>query len=382
MNDSMMTMEKKMIPLLDLKASYQSIKEELLQAAEQVLEKGHYIMGPEVLEFEREIAQYIGVKYAISVANGTDALLLTLDALGIGPGDEVITTPYTFFATAEVISRLGATPVFVDIDRDTYLIQPESIEQAITPKTKAIIPVHLFGQPADMDEIGRIAKEHGLHVIEDACQALGASYQGKMAGSMGTAGCFSFFPTKNLGGFGDGGMIVTNDEALYAKVKVLRVHGSNPKYYHAILGYNSRLDELQAALLRVKLRKLPEWTTARIQKAKCYDELLAHLPINRPAANKDREHVYHLYIIETEHRDALLARLNASGIDSGIYYPVPLHRQEVYRGLQYEEGSLPCSEDAARYGLALPLYPELTDEDQQYVVDTIHTFCREMGLSQ
>ncbi|WP_314590536.1 DegT/DnrJ/EryC1/StrS family aminotransferase [Paenibacillus terrigena] len=382
MKESMTTMEKKTIPLLDLKASYQSIKEELLQAAEKVLEKGHYIMGPEVLEFEREIAEYVGVKYAISIANGTDALLLTLDALGIGPGDEVITTPYTFFATAEVISRLGATPVFVDIDRDTYLIRPESIEQAITPKTKAIIPVHLFGQPADMDEIGLIAKQHGLYVIEDACQALGASYQGKMAGSMGTAGCFSFFPTKNLGGFGDGGMIVTNDEALYAKVKILRVHGSNPKYYHAVLGYNSRLDEIQAALLRVKLRKLQEWTIARIQKAKRYDELLAQLPIRRPVASLDREHVYHLYIIETDHRDALLAHLNASGIDSGIYYPVPLHRQEVYRGLQYGEGSLPCSEDAAQYGLALPLYPELTDEDQQYVVDTIHTFFREMGLSQ
>lgn len=369
----------KQIPLLDLKAQYQTIKEEIKAAIDEVLESGNYIMGPTVKKFEESLAEYCGVKYAIGVANGTDALLLTLDALGIGPGDEVITTPFTFFASAEVISQVGATPVFVDIEPDTYNLDVTKLEAAITSKTKAIIPVHIFGQPTDMDEIMELANKYNVYVIEDACQAIGATYKGKKIGSIGTAGCFSFFPTKNLGGYGDGGIIVTNDEELARKVQILRVHGSYPKYYHSMIGYNSRLDALQAATLQIKLKYIDQWNQKRREKADFYNQSLKDLSIQLPFIKTGREAVYHLYIIQTEYRDELIQYLKENGISSGIYYPVPLHRQEVYAELDYTEGSLPESEKAALGTLALPLYPELTTEDQEYVISVVKDFFARKG---
>ncbi|QYY42552.1 DegT/DnrJ/EryC1/StrS family aminotransferase [Aneurinibacillus thermoaerophilus] len=369
----------KQIQLLDLKAQYQMIKEEIKIAIDEVLESGNYIMGPTVKKFEESLAEYCGVKYAIGVANGTDALLLTLDALEIGPGDEVITTPFTFFASAEVVSQLGATPVFVDIDPDTYNLDVTKLEAAITSKTKAIIPVHIFGQPTDMDEIMEIANKYNLYVVEDACQAIGATYKGKKVGSIGNAGCFSFFPTKNLGGYGDGGIIVTNDEELARKVQILRVHGSYPKYYHSMIGYNSRLDALQAATLQVKLKYIDQWNQKRREKADFYSQSLKGLPIQLPFIKAEREAVYHLYIIQTEYRDELIQYLKENGISSGIYYPVPLHRQEVYADLGYKAGSLPESEKAALGTLALPLYPELTTEDQEHVISVVKEFFARKG---
>ncbi len=331
-------------------------------------------MGPEVKNFEDEVAKYCNVKHAIGLANGTDALLLTLDALGISHGDEVITTPFTFFATAEVISQVGATPIFVDIDPDTYNINVKNIEKAITPKTKAILPVHIFGQPVDMDEIMEIANKHSLYVIEDSAQAMGSVYKGKKIGSIGTAGTFSFFPTKNLGGYGDGGMVITNDDELARKLRILRVHGSNPKYYHSMIGYNSRLDTLQAAMLSIKLPYLDHWNQARREKAKIYDEALVGLPLRTPYIKEDRETIYHLYIIHTDYRDELMKYLSEKGISSGVYYPVPLHRQNVYLNLGYELGTLINAENSSSGTMALPLYPELTIEDQRYIISTIKDF--------
>ncbi|MGG1596258.1 DegT/DnrJ/EryC1/StrS family aminotransferase [Paenibacillus naphthalenovorans] len=369
------------VPLLDLKAQYDNIKEEIKQAVDDVLESGQYVMGPYVDKFEKAIAEYCGVEYAVGVANGTDALLLTLDALGVGQGDEVITTPYTFFATAEVISQVGATPVFVDIEPDTYNIDVTKIEAAITSKTKAIIPVHLYGLPVNMDEVLRISKDYNLYVIEDACQAIGATYKGKRVGSMGTAGCFSFFPTKNLGGFGDGGIIVTNDAELAKKLRILRVHGSSPKYYHAMIGYNSRLDPIQAAMLQVKLQYIDEWNAKRRELALKYNEAFKDLPVHVPVQDSAPYlGVYHLYILATEYRDDLLAYLEKNGISSGIYYPVPLHLQKVYRELGFEEGSLPKSEQVSKMTLALPLYPELSEEMQEHIIAVVRAFYKERGI--
>jgi dTDP-4-amino-4,6-dideoxygalactose transaminase len=364
------------IPLMDLKAQYRSIRDEVLKAVEGVLEGGRYILGPEVKALEEEVAALCGVDHGVGVANGTDALVLVLDALGIGPGDEVITTPFTFFATAESISRVGATPVFVDIDPGTFNLDASELRSRITPRTKAILPVHIFGQPADMDEVMEVAKESGLWVIEDACQAIGAEYRGRKVGSLGHAACFSFFPTKNLGGYGDGGMIVTDDESLARKLRSLRVHGRTPesKYINTMLGYNSRLDELQAAILRIKLRRLKEWNEARRRKAHLYNELLQDLPIVTPVEASDRSHIYHLYIIQAEERDALIEHLNRHGIASGVYYPIPLHLQEVYRFLEYGEGSLPRVEKVAKRTLALPLYPEMTEESVRYVAEVVRRF--------
>ncbi|NTZ20264.1 DegT/DnrJ/EryC1/StrS family aminotransferase [Paenibacillus sp. JMULE4] len=367
-------MSNKVIPLLDLKAQFKNIKDELTQVVTEVLESGNYIMGPYVSAFEKSVAEYCGVKHAVGVANGTDALLLTLDALGINKGDEIITTPFTFFATAEVISQVGATPVFVDIEPDTYNIDVSKVEAAITDKTKAIIPVHIFGQPVDMDELMLLAAKHNLFIIEDACQAIGSEYKNFKIGSLGHAGAFSFFPTKNLGGYGDGGMIVTNDDVLAEKLRILRVHGSNPKYYHKLIGYNSRLDALQAAMLNVKLKYIDSWNNSRIEKAEYYNEKLKQLPIKLPCVKPDRKAVYHLYIIETDYRDELLEYLQKNGVSSGIYYPVPLHRQTVYFDLNYDVGSLPYSEKASNGTLALPLYPELSIEDQDYVINTVTNF--------
>lgn len=364
------------IPLMDLKAQYRSIRDEVLKAVEGVLEGGRYILGPEVKALEEEVAALCGVDHGVGVANGTDALVLVLDALGIGPGDEVITTPFTFFATAESISRVGATPVFVDIDPGTFNLDASEIRRRITPRTKAILPVHIFGQPADMDEVMEVAEESGLWVIEDACQAIGAEYRGRKVGSLGHAACFSFFPTKNLGGYGDGGMIVTDDESLARKLRSLRVHGRTPesKYINAAIGYNSRLDELQAAVLRVKLRRLEQWNGARRRKARLYDELLRDLPVQTPVEAADRSHIYHLYIIQTEKRDELVEHLKRHGIASGVYYPIPLHLQQVYRSLGYREGSLPRAEQVAKRTLALPLYPEIPEESIRRVAETVHRF--------
>lgn len=366
------------IPLLDLKAQYQGIREDVQKAIDHVLESGQYIMGPEVQAFEQEVAEYCGVKHAVGVGNGTDALQIALDAHGVGPGDEVITTPFTFFATAEVISQVGATPVFVDVDPDTYNIDVAQIEQHINEKTKAIIPVHIFGQPANMDEIMSLAEKHDLFVLEDAAQAMGAEYQGKKIGGWGHAATFSFFPTKNLGGYGDGGMIVTNDDELAAKMRILRLHGSHPKkYYHNTLGYNSRLDALQAAILRIKLRHLDSWNNGRREKARLYDEKLQGLPVKTPFQAPDRKHIYHLYILQAEERDELMQYLKDHGIATGVYYPLPLHLQEVYQHLGYEEGSIPHAEFAANRTFALPVYPELTEEQIDQIVGVISRFYEE-----
>jgi dTDP-4-amino-4,6-dideoxygalactose transaminase len=367
------------VPLLDTVAQYAYLKEELQQAMNQVLESGSYIMGPAVKEFEEAVAQYCGVKHAIGVANGTDALLLTLDGLGIGPGDEVITSPFTFFASAEVISQVGAVPVFIDIEPDTYNINTALLEAAITPRTKAIIPVHIFGQPVQMDVVMELARKYGLHVIEDACQAMGSAYKHRPIGSIGTAGCFSFFPTKNLGGYGDGGMVITNDDELAAKLRILRVHGSSPKYYHSMIGYNSRLDSLQAAMLKVKLPHLDDWNRMRRQKALVYTAELRRTPLQLPVESEGMYVIYHLYMIQTPHRDALLKHLADHGVGSGSYYPVPLHRQQVYWALGYNEGSLPVAEQAALGTMALPLYPEMTEEDQAYVIAVVHNFFEKRG---
>ncbi len=361
----------KKISLLDLKAQLAPIRDEVLQAVENVLDSGQYIMGPEVKAFEDEVASYLGVKHAIGVGNGTDALLLALDAAGIKAGDEVITTPFTFFATAETISQLGATPVFVDIDPKTYNIDVDQIRARITDKTKAVIPVHIFGQPANMDEIMSVAEENNLFVLEDAAQGMGSEYKGRKIGAWGHAATFSFFPTKNLGGYGDGGMVATNDDELAQKIRILRVHGSNPKYYHSMIGYNSRLDALQAAILRIKLRHLDNWNDGRREKAELYNELLKDTPVVTPYEGEDRKHIYHLYIIQAEDRDELMATLKDHGISCGIYYPVPLHQQEVYKDLGYGEGSLPNAEYMSKRTFALPLYAELEDETIRFITDTI-----------
>lgn len=362
------------ISLLDLQVQYEKLKEEMDNAILEVVESGRYILGENVKTFEKEMAEFTGAKYAIGVANGTDALHLTLEAYGIEEGDEVITTPFTFFATAEVISQVGATPIFVDIDKDTYNIDVNKIEEKITDKTKAIMPVHIFGQPADMDKIMDIAEKHNLIVIEDACQAIGSSYKGKEIGSIGHAGCFSFFPTKNLGCYGDGGMIVTNDEEIAEKLRMLRFHGQKVKYYNEILGYNSRLDEMQAAILRIKLRHLKDWNEKRRQHSYRYNELLKDTPLKTPVELEDIYSVYHLYILQSEERENLLSHLKENGVSTGIYYPVPLHLQNVYKDLGYKEGDLPNAEYTSKRTFALPLYPEMTKEQQDYIVEKVKEF--------
>lgn len=362
------------VPLLDLKRQYQSIKNEIDGAVQKVLEGTQFIMGPEVKVFEENIVKYCGTKYAIGVASGTDALLLSLRACGVGSGDEVIIPTFTFFATAGVVSRLGATPVFVDIDPDTYNIDPQLIEKKITRNTKAIIPVHLFGQCADMDPILEIAQKHNLKVVEDAAQAIGARYKGKKAGSRGDLGCFSFFPSKNLGGAGDGGMVVTHDESLADLVRKLRVHGATQKYYHSIVGYNSRLDTLQAAILDVKLRYLDQWSAKRNEKAKVYDQAFKDLDIVTPKVEKFNNHIYHQYTIAVKNRDGLKEHLTKNQIGWAIYYPLPLHLQECYKSLGNRKGDLPVSEKRADEVISLPIFPELTQEEQEFVIESIKSF--------
>jgi dTDP-4-amino-4,6-dideoxygalactose transaminase len=362
------------IPILDLQAQYRAHKDEIDAAILGVVESGHYILGPNVKALEGEIAAYVGCQHAVGVASGTDALQLALVALGIGPGDEVITTPFTFIATASTISHTGATPVFVDVDPHTFNLVPALVEAAVTPRTRAVVPVHLFGQMVEMQPILEIARRHGLKVIEDAAQAIGAEENGRRAGSLGDAACFSFYPTKNLGAYGDGGMVTTNDPEIAGRLDVLRRQGSTKKYHNEVLGYNSRLDEIQAALLRVKLRYLDDWAVGRQRVAQRYGELLPGLPVRPPVERTDARHVYHQYTIRAARRDELQAHLKAQGIGTMVYYPVPLHRLPLYAGLGYREGSLPESEGAAREVLSLPIYPELTDDQIEAVAGAVAAF--------
>jgi dTDP-4-amino-4,6-dideoxygalactose transaminase len=359
------------IQLVDLKAQYDTIRPAIDAAITRVIENTAFIMGKEVTAFEQAFADYCGVKHALGVSSGTSALFLTLAGYGIGPGDEVITTPFTFFATGEAISQTGARPVFVDIDPVTYNIDPARIEAAITPYTKAIMPVHLFGQPADMDAIDAIAKRRRLLLIEDAAQAHGSRYKGKRAGSLSDAACFSFYPSKNLGCYGDGGAVLTDDDHLAARVRSLRDHGRTTKYEHAELGYGHRLDGIQAAILSAKLPHLDEWNAGRRRLAARYDELLADSPLVTPRHLSETEPVYHCYVIRTAQRDHLLKTLHAAGIGAGVHYPIPLHLQPAYRYLELEPDSFPISEQAAGEVLTLPLYAEMTDEQQDEVVAAI-----------
>lgn len=361
------------VPLLDLSRQYAQLKPELDAAVINVLTHGKFILGPEVKKLEEEVATLCAVKHAIGVASGTDALLLALRAAGVGPGDEVITTDFSFFATAGVVHRLGAKPVFVDIEPDTYNIDPNLIEAAITPKTKVIMPVHLFGQVADMDPIMDIAKKHGLKVVEDAAQTIGSEYKGNKAGSIGDFGCFSFFPSKNLGAGGDGGMIVTKDDANYELCRILRVHGSKPKYYHKIVGYNSRLATMQAAILLVKLPHLQGWSEKRIEHAKKYDKAFEGLTnLKRPVV-KDYTtfHIYNQYTIAIPNRDEVQAKLQEAGIGCVIYYPVPFHKQECFAYLGHKADDFPVTNQAGSQVLSLPIYPELTDEEQEEVIEAV-----------
>ncbi|HPM25403.1 MAG TPA: DegT/DnrJ/EryC1/StrS family aminotransferase [Phycisphaerae bacterium] len=372
------------IPLLDLKAQYAPIREEIRAAMDRVCDAQYFIGGPEVEALEGEVARYSAAQFAIGVTSGTDALIVTLMASGIKPGDEVITTPYSFFATAGCIDRLGAVPVFVDIDPRSYNIDPALVEAAVTAKTRAIIPVHLYGQMAEMDPIMAIAARHNLVVIEDAAQAIGAEYGGRRAGSIGHFGCFSFFPSKNLGAFGDGGMVTASDAHLAHVARLLRNHGAEPKYYHKLVGGNFRLDALQAAILRIKLPYLDGWTAGRQRNAERYRALFAAagLVVDGPAAAGQhgivlpaelpaRRHIYNQFVIRTDRRAAVMAALKERKIGHEIYYPVPLHLQECFTALGYRPGSLPHAGLAANETLALPIYPELTEEMQAAVVDAV-----------
>ncbi|MFB0525756.1 MAG: DegT/DnrJ/EryC1/StrS family aminotransferase [Phycisphaerae bacterium] len=362
------------VPLLDLKAQYATIRNEILAAVSEVLESQRCIGGPKVAQLEEKIAALSDCRYAVGTSSGTDAILNSIMSLDIGPGDEVITTPFTFFATVGCIVRAGAKPVFVDLDPMTFNINPELTESAVTPKTKAIIPVHLFGQMSDMDPIMEIANKYNLAVIEDAAQSITSTYKGKKAGSIGTVGCFSFFPSKNLGGAGDGGMVVTNDEQLYNRLKIMRNHGANPKYYHKFVGGNFRLDPIQAAVLLVKLPHLDDWSETRRRNAAFYDEKFAGTVVERPYISPDCVSIYNQYVIRVPKRDQLFAYLREKGIGCEIYYPHPMHLQECFKYLGGKCGDFPETEKAAREVLAIPIYPELADEMKDYVAETIISF--------
>lgn len=361
-----------MIPMVDLKRQYSRLKKEIDHAVGCALEQTQFILGPNVAALEQEIAACHGLPYAVGCANGTDALLLTLRACGIGPGDEVITTPFTFIATAEVVALVGARPVFVDICPDTFNIDPDKISAKITSKTKAIIPVHLFGHPADMTPIMDIARKHHLKVIEDCAQAFGAQYRGQTVGTFGDAGCFSFFPSKNLGCYGDGGMVITKDEAIASKIKMLRNHGSAVRYYHSEVGYNSRLDEIQAAILRVKLARIDEANDARRANAAAYCKALAGKDIGLPSERPGCKHVYHQFTLRVKNRQAVADALAAAQIASAVYYPVPLHQQEVFQKMYNLQESLSVSETCAREVLSLPMFPELSPDEIKRITDVIN----------
>ena len=387
------------VPLLDLKAQYATVRDQVRTAVDQVFESQRFILGPQVAALEEEVAELCGVPYAVGLASGTDALFLALKALGVGRGDAVVTVPYTFFATAGAVVNLGARPVFVDIEAAGFNMDPmrlaHFLEQDCTfdagsrvlvhkasgAAVKAIVPVHLYGQCADMDEIVALAWRFRLPVVEDACQAIGAKYRGARAGALGDCGCFSFFPSKNLGGAGDGGMLVTRDRELADRVRLLRNHGMQPKYFHAFVGFNSRLDELQAAVLRVKLAHLEAWSEARGRNAADYEAAFRAAGllglIRTPMVLENRQHIFHQYVIRCPQRDELQAALRGRGIGTEIYYPLSLHQQECFRSLGYRDGDFPCSSDAARQTLALPVYPELTRDQREYVVRCIAEFYAE-----
>jgi dTDP-4-amino-4,6-dideoxygalactose transaminase len=359
------------VPLLDLRRQYGTIKDEIDKAIAEVVESQAFRLGPKVEAFERSIAEYCGTRRAVGVASGTDAILLSLMALGVSRGDEVVTTPYTFFATAGAIARLGAVPVFADIDPRTYNITPGGIESVVSERTKAIMPVHLFGQCADMDPIIEVAGRHGLPVVEDAAQAIGAEYRGRRAGSLGRAGCFSFFPSKNLGGFGDGGMITTDDEDLADLLMSLREHGQTETYHHWTIGTNSRLDALQAAVLTVKLRRLEAWSDGRAANAAYYDARFDGSDVTAPLCEDWNRHIYNQYVIRVRNRDDLMSHLRGEGIGCAIYYPLPLHLQECFRELGYAEGDMTEAERAARETLSIPVFSLLTDEEREHVANTV-----------
>jgi dTDP-4-amino-4,6-dideoxygalactose transaminase len=355
------------IDLIDLVTQYRTIQPEIDKAIREVLEVGQFILGPNVAALEREIAKYLGVKYAVGVASGTDALVLSLRALGIGPGDEVIVPTYTFFATAEAVVLVGATPIFVDIEAETYCLAMRQVVERITPRTKAIIPVHLYGHPADMIPLLQAAGAYGLKVIEDNAQAFGAAYDGRKTGGLGDAGCLSFFPSKNLGAFGDGGMVVTNSKKIADRVRIFGSHGWRKKYYPEVIGTNSRLDELQAAILRVKLRYVDRWNERRRDLARQYTERLSNSSIGVPTEHPKSKSVYHLYIIRVKERERLRRYLDAQGIASAIYYPQSLHLTEPFRN-QYKQGDFPVAEQASEETMALPLYPEMSTQQVDDVV--------------
>lgn len=359
------------VPLLDLKAQYAGLRDEIMRAVGEVLESQVCILGPRVEELEKKVAELSDCRYAVGMSSGTDALLAAFMALGIGSGDEVITTSFTFFATAGCVSRTGALPVFVDIDPRTFNIDPNKLEAAITPRTRAIVPVHLFGQMCDMDPIMEIANRHGIPVVEDAAQAISATYEGRKAGSIGAIGCFSFFPSKNLGGAGDGGMCVTNDAKLHEMLLLMRSHGSKPKYYHKYVGGNFRLDPLQAAVLLVKLPHLDSWSAARRRNASLYDKAFAGSSVVTPFIHPDCVSIYNQYSIRVHGRDALRKALTDAGIGTEIYYPVPMHKQECFQGACRVVGSLEQSEAAANEVLALPIYPELNPEQVEHVAQAV-----------
>jgi len=362
------------VPFLNLAAQYASLKDELWPAVEQVLAGGHYVLGPNLAALEQEVAAYTGTRFGVGVNSGSDALTLALRALEIGPGDEVITTPFTYIAPAEAIYQVGARIIFADIDARTFNLDPADVARKLTPRTQAIIPVHLFGQAAPLREILALAESRGLQIVEDCAQAIGAQYQGKPVGGLGRVGCFSFYPTKNLGADGDGGMVVTQDEALARKLRMLRVHGIERRYFHDVHGYNSRLDEIQAAILRVKLPHLNAWNARRNQIAARYDAGLAGLPVILPLTAPGNTHVFHVYALLTEPRDALQQFLADRGVPTLIYYPRPLHLQQVYADLGHREGDFPVAEAVSRKILPLPMYPELTDEQVDHVAATVREF--------
>lgn len=389
------------IPLLNLKRQYTYLKDDIEKVISNILESGAYINGPYTKELESKLAKYLDVKHVIGVANGTDALVIALEALGIKEGDEVITTPFTFFATAEAISVVGAKPVFVDVSLDDFNIDVNKIEEAITERTKAIMPVHIFGTPADMDKINEIAKKYNLYVIEDACQAIGAKYRDKMVGGLGDVACFSFFPTKNLGTYGDGGLITTNSDEIAAICRALKAHGSgvngeiafnllndikeeveedkctndtvyNPKkYYNYLIGHNSRLDEIHAGILSVKLDYLDRWNNQRIENTKYFDENLKDTELKLMKLDENNKNVYHMYIVQSENREELTKKLDEAGIGYGVYYPVPLHLQKVYKDLEYKVGDLPNVEYLSTRTLAIPVDPEMTEEERKYIVEIL-----------
>jgi UDP-2-acetamido-2-deoxy-ribo-hexuluronate aminotransferase len=362
------------LQMVDVVGQYQKIKTEVDAAIHRVLDSGQFILGKEVGELECAVAGYLGVKYAVGCASGTDALQLALMALGIGPGDEVITTPFTFVATAETIALLGATPVYVDIDPRTFNIDPSKVETAITPRTKAIIPVHLYGQAADMDPLMDIARRHGLKVIEDSAQGLGAAYKGRKVCTFGDVSCISFFPSKNLGAFGDAGMVVTDDIALGERVRMIAVHGSRVRYQHEVLGVNSRLDTIQAAILNVKLKYLDQWNRLRYDAAMRYNDLLAGTPVTVPHIATGNTHIFHQYTLRVPMRDALAARLKERGIPHAIYYPIPLHLQPAFAKSGGRKGDFPVTERAGDEVISLAMHTELTPEQQTSITDTIRAF--------